>query len=225
MTEPLNWESRCCKRAQDERVNALLDIPPGLVSMLSLPASGWCYEKQLAKAYPDIYWRFTGLEYDPQVFAHMQTPPTANAMFEAKHMSVQAAMEVLEPHDIVYLDYLGGWSESVEADIRKMAALRRVRSQFLLVVKATRMSKNHGVCMDALNSREAQIDWSTRASLTGKTRSRLAALPSRVEQLCYEEDLTLRFERGFLYDSWNTGRPDMFGPEIVMSFNVNKEIS
>lgn len=222
----INWASRKTKRDQDNLVTqSILPLlnPQREYSMLSMPAGTWSYERSLAARTPGKNWVFTGIEQDPEVYEiTRKAKPPGNAKFVPRNMSASTAAEILDLHDVVYLDYMGTWSDGIESDLRKLAYRKVVGQVLVLTNMLVRGHQKHKQLYTkyADETLVCSIDFMS-VQMLDDARTRMVAIPRIVEGLFQEEGQNITFVSGFVYDSRSPCKKIRHVPEMVTTYKVN----
>ena len=152
----INWATRKNKRRNDGQLltylQPLLTSGRTAVSLLSLPGPGWLWEAALADDCPAMKFTFFGVERNPKL--------NASARAKARQMNQQRGGQVVFetiPHtmdwstvinnrpmpefDIVYADYMGGWSNEKLDEVIDMFSkpcLIGSKGYFIMTLSLTR---------------------------------------------------------------------------------------
>ena len=232
----LNWASRNSKRRTDEWIAHLFEpflegVGSGeKVTMLSLPANAWGFERYMLDQYDDFKWSFTGIEANEGVYRKMKSKSRTmvseegTPVVESVHNCTTRTYlreNSSEVYDIIYFDYMGTWSQSKEEDVVKIAgnhmckvfactiALARGRPETLNIIKS--LSSFGGHHLGFIEDHTGRHMDNPHYKITG--------VPERIVQLTEEVGNPFKLVGGFVYDSLP---PDMeqTASEMTMVFQV-----
>jgi hypothetical protein len=118
----INWAARVAKRRNDAFVSLclgpLLHSAETDFNVLSLPAADWLWERQLAEQWDSKFFRFQGVEKQPDIreaaetkATYLNSEPSVNAFYDIlPEPSLKSALLKAERcFDIIYADYMGAW--------------------------------------------------------------------------------------------------------------------
>ena len=246
----INWAADSSKRAQDFHLqHALYDIlnTKDTISMLSLPAASWAFERGLAANLPTKTFRFYGVEKNVKVWGAMCY--TARKANESRYHKA-AETEFVPANkpgstwaylnsgqsskvDIAYLDWMGTWARDKEEELALL--IKKTKPEKLVFTVALGrgqpginnmladvLSRLRGP--DAARYMELVENHSIHCALDPKSVSgmKMRAIPCRAEDIVYANKCveSVKFERGRVYDSvTKTGRLSV-NPEAFYMFNI-----
>jgi len=157
----IEWATRIYKRRNDQLLGyylhpLLTGLKPSL-RMLSLPAKEWIFEKFLADLMPSMKFEFVGLEHDPKLASVMIKQARSlsehhtNAVFLGTCDSVKSYLKEgsardMADFDIIYLDYMGPWSNDRKVELDLLLKGRRVnRGGYLILTLSLNRTQPHHI--------------------------------------------------------------------------------
>ena len=180
------------------------------VSMLTLPAADWAYERYLLSTHPDLHWAFVGLERDAEIAANMETTGArvlnedgTPAVCHARHASTTDFLEYDNTRfDIVYFDYMGTWSQAKERDIKLLC-------QTPPGIYACTIALNRGSSLTNSMLEECSVtgrrhlEWvqDTTGRYNQSPHYKITGTPERIIALFNDQGVSAHMVGGFVYDS------------------------
>ena len=145
----IDWNANEGKRQANESVMKsiayylmqLRSKVDGPLRVLSFPGAGWFWEKDLSDSYPDIQFRFVGLERDAAVYKRaerfarewkldmwMTASPCSFAEFAVADTGHGG------PYHVIYLDWMGTWSKEKRDDLHLLFNRAMLASGGILIL-------------------------------------------------------------------------------------------
>lgn len=141
----IDWGARQEKRDNDMYLNKYIkplmhkcQLEQRMITCLSLPATEWIWEQNLARAFPNNFIQFYGVERDPVV--HVQSQAISDRLMKSQkrtnyrtHLlpnnidlskAIQrrtgTQVDSMPGFDIIYADYMGTWNENTIVDVKNI---------------------------------------------------------------------------------------------------------
>lgn len=230
----LNWnKNKDPKRENDSRLYSLIEefLPAKkYINILTLPASGWCFESGLASKIQRPL-RFTGIEKDDIVFSKASS---TRKRLEAKFPDNVFMLHKVDSHeflqttsrqfDIVYLDWMGTWSQGKQQELETIFS-RKVITHTALLVFTIWEGRGNGPEMDILDKlvkrRTVQFPFEEHVSaeMTPNVKRKTYGVAERVVRLARSEgyDATLAYFSEYKGNS----RP----PQLSFAFKLKRKLA
>ena len=232
----INWSLSSQKRGNDALLFRQFDSLAELdhVSMLTLPGAYWLFELGLVGQYPCTGFCCEGIERDEAVHEAMKVSAdevrSVNAVFVpcsqpcSARQYLRSAEKVGKRYDVIYLDYMGTWS-NVKAEDMEIIFKNGMAKRFLALTMA--LHRGSQTVLDVLvdfvsedHMDKVRMD-NVRCPISEGSLIKIMGVPNMVKHIASQQGVSIELSYARVYDSVSYSTTQV-RPEMVMLFTIER---